>query len=174
MNDLFVGMLLVFLDVNLGISRYLVDVLPDFLGYFLMMRGLEAMAAQSPYFGKARPLAMVMMIYTAVLYVVDALAVTVQSKFISFCLGLLATGASLLIGYWTVSGIRDVERRQRRDLEGEKLRNLWLYTAVIQGITYVCGWIPMVGTMGSIAALVMGICFLTAFYRTKKLYQSNE
>ena len=174
MNELFVGMLLVFLDVKVGIGQYTLDILPDFVGYSLMMRGLDAMGGQSPYFGKARPLAVAMMIGSAVLYVVEATAVTVHSQFLSFCLGVLAMAASLLLSHWIVSGIRDVERRQNRDLEGEKLRAMWLYTAVIQGITCACGWIPLVGTMGSIAALVMGICFLAAFYRTMELYAGKK
>lgn len=174
MNELFIGMLLVLLDVNAEISRYTLDLLPDFVGYLLMMRGLDTMGSQSACFRKARPLAVAMMIGSAVLYVVEATAVTVHSQFLSFCLGALATAVSLLIGYRTVSGIRDVERQQNRDLEGEKLHSMWLYMAVIQAITYACGWIPLVGAMGSIAALVMNVCFLAAFYRTKNLYDAKS
>lgn len=173
MKDLFIGMVLVFLDVNVGLGEHIFDVLPDFVGYFLMMRNLETLSAQSGWFRKARPLALAMMVYTAVLYAVDALAVTVYGRFISFCLGILALVAGLLIGYWTVSGVRDLEQLKNMDLEGEKLRSFWLYMAVIQAITYACGWIPLVGTMGVIAALVMNICFLAAFYRTMDLYESK-
>lgn len=173
MNALFIGMILVFLDVRVGFGDVTLDVLPDFLGCWLMMRGLSVLAKDSPHFAKARFLSMGLMVYAAVVYVAELQAVTVQSQFTSFCLGLLAMAASLLLGYWTVAGVRDVERRQNRSLEGEKLGSMWLYTAVIQGITYVCGWIPLVGEMGDIAALVMGICFLVAFYRTKNLYEIN-
>ena len=174
MNELFIGMLLVFLDVNIGFNNHIFDILPDFVGYFLMMRGLEALNGKSRYFEKARPVALGMAIYSAVLYAVDVLAVTVYSRFVSFCLGILALAASLLLGWWIVSGVREMERYQNRDLDGEKLQNFWLYMAIIQGITYACSWIPLVGTMGSIAALVMNICFLAAFYRTKTLYEGQN
>ena len=171
MKDLFIGMVLVFLDVNLGLGEHTFDVLPDFVGYFLMLRNLETLSAQSQWFRKARPLAKSMTVYSAVVYAVDALAVTVHGKFLSFCLGILALIAGLLIGYWTVSGVRELEQRQNRDLEGEKLRSMWLYAAVIHVITYLCGWVPLVGTVGAIAALVMYVCFLAAFYRTMDLYE---
>lgn len=174
MSEMFVGMLLVFLDVNVDFNNHIFDVLPDFVGYFLMMRGLEALARESRWFAKARPVAKGMVVYSAALYAVDALAVTVYSRFLSFCLGLPAMAASLLLGYWTVSGVREMEQLQNRDLDGEKLHSMWLYMAIIQGITYTCGWIPLVGTMGSIAALVMNICFLAAFYRTKSLYEARN
>lgn len=174
MNELFIGMLLVFLDVNVSITGHTFEILPDFLGYFLMMRGLEALSAESHWFEKARPAAMGMAVYSALVYAVDVLAVTVYSRFLSFCLSALATVVSLLIGWWIVSGVQDVERRRGWDLEGEKLRGMWLYAAVIQGITCVCAWIPLVGQMGLIATLVMYICYLAAFYRTKNLYESKQ
>lgn len=173
MKNLFIGLVLVFLDVNIGLGEHTFDVLPDFVGYFLMLRNLEVLSDHSDWFRKARPLALAMAVYTAVLYAVDALAVTVHGQFLSFCLGILELIASLLIGYWTVSGVRDLERRQNRDLEGDKLHSFWLYMTVIQVITYGCGWIPLVGAMGVIAALVMNICFLAAFYRTMDLYEGK-
>ena len=173
MKELFIGMALVFLDVNVGFNSHTFDVLPDFVGYFLMMRGFEALAAESPYFEKSRPLAMGMAVYGTALYAVNALAVTIQGQFLSFCVGVPSLVAGLLLGYWTVSGIRDVERRQNRDLDGEKLQSFWQPMAMIQGITYACGWIPLVGAVGSIAALVMNVCFLTALYRTMNLYDGR-
>lgn len=174
MKDLFIGMVLVFLDVNIGLGEHTFDVLPDFVGFFLMMRNLEVLSSQSRWFRKARPVALAMAVYAAVLYAVDALAVTVHGRFVSFCLGILALIASLLIGYWIVSGVRELERKANRNLEGEKLHSFWLYMAVIQTITYACAWIPLVGTMGMIAALVMNICFLVAFYRTMDLYEGKK
>ena len=171
MKDLFIGMALVFLDVSVGVGEHTFDVLPDFVGYYLMMRNLEALSDRSVWFRKARPMALALAVYSAVLYAVDALAVSVYGRFVSFCLGFLAMIGGLLLGYRTVSGVRDLERLLNRDLEGEKLQSFWLYMAVIQGITYVCGWIPLVGTVGVIAAAVMSICFLAAFYRTMDLYE---
>lgn len=174
MNELFVGMLLVFLNVNLSFGEHTFDVLPDFVGYLLMMRGLESLSPESRYFEKARPVAMGMMVYSAVLYVVNVLAVTVQAQFVSFCLGVLAMAVSLLLGYWIVSGVQDMEQQRAWDLEGEKLRSMWLYMSVIEVVTYVCGWIPLVGQMGVIAAIVMNICYLVAFYRSKNLYEAQK
>lgn len=174
MKELFVGLLFVFLDVNVGIQNHILDVLPDFVGYLLMQRGLEKLSEESRYFEKARPLALGMTVYSAVLYVMDIMAATVQARFVSFCLGLAAMVCSLLMGFWTVSGVQDMEHRRGWDLEGEKLRSLWLYAAVIQCIAYLCGWIPLVGPICAVGAAVMHICFLVAFYRSENLYEANK
>ena len=173
MNELFVGLLLVFLDLNLGFGDHVFDVLPDFLGYLMMIRGLEILGGESRFFEKAKPLAMGLMIYSAVLYFVDAMAVTVYDQFVSFCLGLVAMAADILLSYWIVAAVRDMEKRQCRELEGEKLHSMWFYATVVQCITTFCSWIPLVGQIGAIGAMVMHVCFLAAFYHTKKRYETK-
>ena len=173
MNELFVGLLLIFLDIDLDMGGNAFDVLPDFVGYLLMTRGLDALHGESRFFQKARPLAMGLMIYSAVLYFVNAMAATVYDQFVSFCLGLLAMAADVLLTSWIVAGVRDVETLRNRDLEGEKLGSMWRYAAVIRCITYFCSWLPLVGQIGAIAALVMHVCFLAAFYHTKKCYETK-
>ena len=174
MKALFAGMLLVFLDVNIGIDRYILDVLPDFVGYLLMTRGLKALYRQSGSFSKALPLAQGMIVFSGVLYVMDLLAVTIYDRFVSFCLGLAGLVCSLVLSHWIVSGVGDLERNRGWDLEGEKLRSMWLYAAVIQSIAYLCGWIPLVGQIGAVGAVVMHVCFLVAFYRSKDLYETKN
>lgn len=174
MKELFLGMLFVFLDVNVGIQDHILDVLPDFVGYLIMQRGLFNLSDESRYFEKARPVAMGMTVYSVVLYVMDIMATTIHDRFVSFCLGLAAMVCSLLIGFWIVSGVRDMERSRNWNLEGEKLHSLWLYAAVIQCIAYLCGWIPLVGQVGAVGAVVMYVCFLVAFYRSESLYEAKK
>lgn len=174
MKDLFIGMALVFLDVNFSVQGHSFDVLPDFVGYYLMLRELEQLAIHSNHFRKAHPWAKGMAIFSLVIYVFNALAVTIRDQFWSFCLGFAAQAIGLLIGYWIVSGVRELERKRNWRLGGEKLFNLWLYMTVITMITYASSWIPLVGAVGVIGALVMNLCFLAAFYRTMKVYEAKK
>jgi hypothetical protein len=174
MKELFVGMLFVFLDVNIGSQNHILDVLPDFVGYLLMQRGLGKLSEEGRYFEKALPVVMGMTVYSVVLYVMDIMATTVHARFVSFCLGLAAMVCSLLIGFWIVSGVRDMERSRGWNLEGEKLHSMWLCSAVIQCIAYLCGWIPLVGQIGAVGAAVMHICFLVAFYQSENLYEAKK
>lgn len=174
MKELFVGMLLVFLDVNVGIQNHILDVLPDFVGYLLMTRGLKGLCRESSSFSRAVPVAQGMIVFSGVVYVMDLTATTVHARFVSFCLGLVAMVCSLLIGFWIVSGVQEMERNRGWDLEGEKLHSMWLYSAVIQSIAYLCGWIPLVGQIGAVGAVVMYICFLVAFCWSKNLYEAKK
>lgn len=173
MKELLIGMALIFLDVKVGIGPFTVDLLPDFVGYYLMLPGLENLGRQSGSFRKLRPLAQAMIAVSAVLFVMEATAETLRSHVWIFCLGIGVLAVELVLARRVVAGVREMERIQNRDLEGEKLRNFWLYMAVIRVITYACGWLPLVGNISTVAALVMNACFLAAFYRTVEAYGRN-
>lgn len=174
MNMLFYAMVFVLLGVNINIDGHSFGLLPDFIGYFLMMWGLESLGSQSRYFAKARPVAMGMIAYSAVLYVVDALAVTVYFQFWSFCLSAVALAVRLLLSHWIVSGVQDVERSRNWNLEGEKLRSMWIYAVVISVIATLCSWVPVVGQIAGIAEIVVCLLFLAAFYQSKKRYEAQK
>lgn len=173
MNHLFLGMLFVLLDFNLSFGRCTLGLLPDFVGYILILKGLESLSAASGKFAKAKPWALVMAVYTGVLYISDLLSLSFRLRLLAWGLGLASTAAGLAISYWIVTGVQEIERIQSRDLQGQKLKLMWIYMAVISGICYVCNWIPIVGVIAAAGSLVIGICFLVAFYKTKTLYEDG-
>lgn len=66
MSKIFVGLLLVFLDINFTFNTTTIGLLPDFIGYFILIGGLAEMAAVNSHFGKARPFAIAMAIYDSI------------------------------------------------------------------------------------------------------------
>ena len=76
MSKIFVGLLLVFLDINFTFNTTTIGLLPDFIGYFILIGGLAEMAAVNSHFGKARPFAIAMAIYTLILYILDLIGLS--------------------------------------------------------------------------------------------------
>lgn len=171
MNHLFFGMLLVLLDIQINAGRCTLGLLPDFAGYLLIAKGLAEMTAASGKFAKARPWAIGMAVYTGALYVMDLFAASFRLRLLSWCLGLAATAAGLVITYWIVTGILELEAALNRELQGQKLKFLWTCMAVVSSVCYLCSWIPVVGIIGGIGSILISICFLAAFYKTKTLYE---
>lgn len=173
MSNIFIGMLFVFLDFNLNFNNHTLGLIPDFVGYYLMLKGLRELAGESEYFTKAQPFAKGMLVYTGILYVLDLLAVSAQLAVVAWLMAVAGLIVSLLISYWIVSGIREIQDRYGRNLEAEKLKTVWLYMAIIQGVCQVCAWIPVIGFVGGVAGLIIGICYLVAFNKTKNLFYGN-
>lgn len=170
MQNIFLGMLFVFLDININLGDATIGLMPDFVGYILMIRGLEEMTLESPLFERARPWAVAMAVYTGVLYAMDFLALSVQLQFLSWALGLAALVISLIISRWILLGIQETEAKRRFDLQAGQLETLWKPLAIVQLVSYVFAWFPLIGGICALAALVMGICYLVAFNKAKNLY----
>ena len=170
MQNIFLGMLLVFLDLNINLGKTTIGLLPDFAGYILMIKGLEKMTPESPLFEKARPWATAMAVYTGVLYAMDFLAMDVQLRFLGWVMNLAALVAGLVISRWILRGILEMEANRRLDLQGQQLEQLWKPLAIVQLVAAAFGWFPLIGWICALAAFVMGVCYLVAFNRTKNLY----
>ncbi len=173
MQHIFLGLILITLDFHLNLGRVSIGLLPDFLGYFFLIRGLQALGTESEHFAKSVPFAKVMMIYTGVIYLLDLIGVGLSSGVLSLILGLAAVVARLIILYWLVLGIQEIQQRHGRDLQADKLKNLWLALAVTNGLVYVCSWIPLVNVVAFLAGAIVTICFLVAFNRTKQAWETG-
>lgn len=170
MQNIFLGMLLVFLDLNINLGDATIGLLPDFAGYILMIKGLEEMANESLLFEKARPWAVGMAVYTGVLYVMDFLAMNVQLRLLNWVMGMAALIASLVISRWILRGIQEIEANRHFQLLSAQLEQLWKPLAIVQLVAAAFGWFPLIGGICALAAFVMGVCYLVAFNRTKTLY----
>jgi len=169
MRKIMVGMVFVFLDFTINMETSKLGLIPDFVGYILIVQGLSEMASESPRFGKIKGLSLAMVVYTALLYAFDLLGVILSEGLFSWLLGLASTIISLYISYNIVMGVRDMEAGGR-NLDGASLLAVWKVYAVVSLAIHLLFLVPALNILLLIAGLVLGIVFLFAFNRTKNLY----
>lgn len=76
MRNIFIGLMLVFIDFNLNIGSSQIGLIPDFAGYIVLAAGLREMAGESNMFAKAGPFASGMAVYTGIIYLMDLFGVS--------------------------------------------------------------------------------------------------
>jgi len=167
---MFAGFILIFLDFNLNIGESKIDLIPDFLGYIIMIRGLLEMADESIFFKKVRPYLTVMVGFSGVLYLLDMLGVSASLGVLNYVLGLLYTVLSLYISYNIVMGVVDIEGIYDIFLNGSNLKFIWTLYAVLSVLTFVLLIIPPFAIVCMIVTFIVSICFLVAFNNSKNLY----
>jgi len=156
MHRLFWGLFFVLLDIDLTVGRATFDILPDFLGFFLLMKGMEAEASGTCRFQRSRHLA-----------------------FGLFLLGAVCTGAGLLnlepmteVVFWGLESLCLVGflwiLREITAHGSEQLKALRLIVGIVQVLGMIFGWLPLVGSICAAAALVIGGVFLLAFWKEMK------
>lgn len=170
MNLLFWGLLFCLLDWKVAIGSMLVEILPDFIGYFLMMKGLESLREESAHFEKARHWSFGMVVWGVTAWATDLLGVNGMDPMGDWAMVLIEEIVGLIIVWMVVAGIRDLERRTHIQLGGDTLKTVWFIVAVISGLYHLLSWMPMLGTVCNVARWIIGICFLAAFFRSKKQY----
>lgn len=174
MRNIFIGLLLIFLDFNLNLGNSTIGLIPDFIGYLYLIKGVDELIKESEFFDKVRPLAVFMSWYTGILYILDFLGLSKQLQGFSIILGLLNMCVSLYILYQIVNGVIDIEHKYGIMLEGEKLKSLWTFMVISNVLTYILLFVPAFALLLTIIALIIHIVFLIAFSNSKNLYYKER
>lgn len=170
MRNIFIGLLLVFLDFNLNLGNSTIALLPDFVGYIILSKGLLELEAESERFIKARPYSIGMAVYTGIIFLLDLFGISKLSQYIDFILGIVAMAVLLYISYIIVDGIKEMEVKHNVELNGEKLAYFWKWWALVSVVTFVLLLVPPLALVSVIVSVVVSILFLVAINTSKNLY----
>lgn len=170
MSRILTGFLFIFLDFNLNLGNSKIGLIPDFIGYLIMLGGLAEMAEESPLFDKIRPYAVGMAVYTGILYAMDLIGISASLGFLTYLIAIIGTIISLYISYNIVMGVKDTEAKYGAALKGERLRSCWVNLAILNAVTYVSIIIPFIAVICLIVTFIFAVIFLLAFKDSKNLY----
>lgn len=170
MRNIMIGFLLVFLDFNLNINASKIGLLPDFIGYIIMGKGLLEMAGDSSLFMKAKPFVSAMAVYSGILYFMDLFGMSVSLGGLSYILSIISVFASLYISYQIVMGVVEMEAKYNINLNAANLRSTWIIFACFNVMTPLSILVPLITLVFIIISFILAICFLISFNRSKNLY----
>ena len=166
--------MLIFLDFNLNLGNLQIGLIPDFIGYIVMINGLMEMAGESQLFLKVKPYATGMAVYTGILYFMDLFGISASLGALSYILAIASTIISLYISYNIVMGVKEIEEKYNAILNGDSLKSTWTLLAVFNIIVYISLLIPALAVICIIVTFIVAICFLVAFSKSKDLYYEME
>lgn len=170
MQNLFMAFIFVFLDFTVTLGSIKIGLIPDFVGYLIMLKGLEELAHESTLFIKVKPFVIGMAGYSAVLYLIDLLGATLSLGFLTYILAFISMAISLYISYHIVMGVLEIERNHNTFLNGDSLKSIWTLLAILNVLTFVTMFISAIALILIIISFIIAICFLAAFGKTKNLY----
>jgi len=178
MKHFAIGFLLMFLDFNLNFNRFSLNVLPDFVGYWLLLKGMEEMKAANPRFESPRPFAIGMVIYTAILWLGDLMGVSGGT--LMSLLSLTALAAHFYIAWVLVLAVREVEQWREADLYGAVLHKRWKILLGLNVAIQLLRLLAMatsirvvmtIATVLVLANLIWSFLFVLGWNRCGKLYE---
>lgn len=180
MKNIFWGFFFLFLNFNLTVNQHTLNVLPDFVGCWLLYRGGEELECESKRFSALRPFSVGLGIYTALIWIGDLLGVSTGS-WISVLLGIVASAVELYIAWGVIQSLRETEAHRQADLNANGMYRAWRVMLVTQIAAYVLQLLILAQSWGLTAALAVivviagfvgAILFLVAVWRSRKLYEA--
>lgn len=172
MKHIFFGMFLIFLSVDFEFGARSVDLLPDFLGYLLILRGLTNHRADARAFELGRIPTFVMLLWSLASFGCALLAVPLEAELRAAGLGLLWVVLELAVLLCVALGFADFERtRGYPNMKTRRLLLAWageaitLLAAELSGLFGLLG-MSMLTTPALIGALLFALAFLRFYYDT--------
>jgi len=183
-NTIFAGMLFVFLNFNIEIGASKIGLIPGFLGYYFMLRGLTEIEWLSDKFTKVKPFVTVMIIFSGIAYALDLFGLPTEATLFiesimiinvwTSAIAFIAMIFSLYISYTIIMGIKDIEITKEQVLNSGRLYSTWKLVAVFSVLTFALLIIPILLIACMIINLVVGIYYLYIFYETTKLFNAID
>lgn len=149
-------------------------LLPDFVGFFLVMKGMEELTGENEFFDRGRHVAFGLLIVSVLIYAADLMNPDAMTRVWLWALELAALAAQLMLLRMMISGIGRMANDYKLDLRCERLRTMWLVLVVMHPICHLVSWVPLVGSVCGVVSTAMGVCFLIAMYGTRKRFLEFE
>ena len=174
MDLLLRGMIFVLLDIELTLENSVLDLLPDWLGFIFVLRGFRELEEDWPGFRKGQMLLQLLVVYSAVIYVMKLFELSIRMEILVWAMEMIEILAGLMTARWIGLGVCAMAESLGCDLQGRKLKDMWIYLAALQIIGGLVGWAPLVGTVCMVAEVLIGVFYLSALADSRKRWKKEE
>ena len=156
MQQVFWGIVFLFLNVNLTFGSVTIGLFPDFVGYLLLLQGARTLAGRIARFSRLEPLCVGGAAYTGVLYLLNLFGI--------------------LAGARVVGGMEHAERAYGCSFAAAELRQAWQLSSIVGAVSclFVPWIVPVLSIPAMLANFVCAILFLYALHRSKQLFVAND
>ncbi len=174
MSNLFWGFFFIAFNFNLTLGNAVIGLIPDFIGYSLILKGIIELQDSAIHFKKIKDLVVLMVFVKIITYFMDLLGMTAQIQTGAVIVGLVLLVISLYIEYSIICGIQEMEKSQYVNLNAEKLFSLWKIVAIFSALAYIGLILPSLSFVFILISAIANIVFLYNLYQSKKAYEQKE
>lgn len=172
MAKLFWGFFFIYVNFNLSVNAHTLNVLPPFVGYILLYKGLVELDAESGLFAKVRPFTVGMAVYTGILWCGSLLAVQ-SGGWIGTVLNVAADVVPYYVSWAVIQGVKDMEMSRGTNLNSASMQRAWWVLLIVGIAARVLAWLLSgLALVAVIAGFVGIVMMLAAFWKGKKLYEA--
>ena len=170
MSSLFIGFLLILINIDIQLNSSTIGLLPDFIGFIFIAKGLNELKNVSSYFSKISSLTTAMIFFSLFNYFMNIFSIRLNLGVAAFILGIFEVILRMIIMYFTIRGISEMEQIYSCDLNAAVLKKAWLAILISYVFIYLLIWMPSLALLSIVLNVAFCIWFLVSFYKTKTKY----
>lgn len=173
MKLIFWGLFLVFFDFYLNIDACSISVLPGFVGYWLIRRGMGQVDCGA--YIRANPWVIAGIIYSAIVWVLNCIGL-MKGSVVEVLSVIIGPVVQLVVLYWVTGGIRELEDVHGWDLYGRSLKTAWIMVAVwvvLSRLMNVLGVAPL-AVLAWIVSFAFMLYYIFRFHKSRRAFEEYE
>lgn len=163
MNFIYFGTLFVVVGFSINIGGGQVELFPDAIGYFLILKGTQSLLELQPNFKKLQPFLYFLLGYNALVFIDKLFNIIPNSSYIYFVFGAVALVLYFLVFYRMFKDFNGLKVKLKRPEEVDRLNRSWLrytYASVIFLVLSVLEGLYFIMTLGFTAFQTLFTYFL--------------
>lgn len=175
MKKLFIGLIFILLGFNLKFGDSSIDILPNFIGYFMAYKGLEELKHENQQFANAYKMSPWLGFYALYIFLISLFGISYGNSLfygLSLVVGIIAAVAAIYFTYLITKGVLVLEVDKGWNLYGKTLMSMWKISNILALLVVFVVWLPLLNLAVLILAILYSIKYLVAFNDTKKAYYS--
>lgn len=174
MGYIFSGYLLVLFNFTITIENFAFDIFPDFIGYFLIYRGIKYFISVDEYFKKALPFSTFLIIYSVFYFIVHFLGFGDAIAYFMIVMNIFSLGAMLYMTYLFLSGMKSLEQKYKKEFNAISTYNVFTILAVFEILSYVVAFFDVLfATIMLLATIITAIVFFYQLFYMKKFWKAQ-
>ena len=168
MTKIFVGFLFVFLNFNFTLNdTYVINLLPDFVGFILLYMGTRELLEESPRYTTAGPWLLGLTAYGIASWVINLLGLNG-----GWVISLLTLVAAAVTYYATWLVFEDIEKNNSVGIAAAESMRSWKICAILNIVAVALSWVPVLSVLLLLGMVVVTIMLLVSLNKTRKLYNA--
>lgn len=171
-----VGLALILLDIAIAPENtgMVIELLPDFIGYALVLIGIRREVRYGGVFQKAMIVSLCGAVAGAVLYAMKALGFGLSAAMTILLLEVFELLLMVVLLFLIVRAFRELEQDLQLQLKAKPLLYLWLCYTLSVAAAYIAQLTVSVGGIASLVSDLLAIAMLYLLYTNYLTLQEKE
>lgn len=179
MTQMLIGIALVCLEMTLThqvtVFGYeitmIISLLPDFVGYILLILGQRKLAHENDHFYKNIKFSLWCGTVALMVFIMDLIGTTARGDFQSILLQMLLMVLEPICLFRIVRGIRQVEKDYEVDLKGKILFGVWLAMTIMSVVAFFASFFEGLGNIAGLILSILSFAYIALFFNFKLVYE---